>query len=369
MNAYTKTVIIISVLMPLIIILAAGFKVFRWKMYIWLPDYILQKTRPQKRYSGVKHIVFLIVDHYEPGFGDKGAQLNREWLVNYRKLADKHKDSYGRKPQHTWFYAYDHKNELVMPDLSCIVKEGYGEIEFHWHHKHDSNETFPTKLAEGIDWFNSYGAMIDKNGTKSFGFIHGDWSLDNARGAAFCGVSRELDILKSQGCYADFTFPAFANSAQPAKVNSIYYAKDDDKNKSYNTGVDAEVGKENNHDLLIFEGPLTLVDYGAIETDPYPNQKKIDSWINANIHVKSRPEWVFVKTYTHGMQSREVFFSDVTDNMFSYLKEKYGTGKYRLHYVTAREAYNIVKAAEDGKSGDPKDYYDYSIQKPLNRIQ
>ena len=66
------------------------------------------------------------------------------------------------------------------------------------------------------------------------------------------------------------------------------------------------------------------------------------------------------------MQSREVFFSDVTDNMFSYLKKRYGGGQYRLHYITAREAYNIVKAAEDGKNGDPNDYKDYLISKPIN---
>ncbi len=39
-----------------------------------------------------------------------------------------------------------------------------------------------------------------------------------------------------------------------------------------------------------------------------------------------------------------------------------------LHYVTAREAYNIVKAAEAGKSGDPNDYRDFEIPPPANRL-
>ncbi|MBU1701410.1 MAG: hypothetical protein KJ970_09520 [Candidatus Eisenbacteria bacterium] len=34
---------------------------------------------------------------------------------------------------------------------------------------------------------------------------------------------------------------------------------------------------------------------------------------------------------------------------------------YRLHYVSAREAYNIVCAAEDVLSGNPSQYLDYEI--------
>jgi hypothetical protein len=36
--------------------------------------------------------------------------------------------------------------------------------------------------------------------------------------------------------------------------------------------------------------------------------------------------------------------------------------------VTAREAYNIVKAAEAGKSGDPNDFRDFEIAPPANRL-
>ena len=36
---------------------------------------------------------------------------------------------------------------------------------------------------------------------------------------------------------------------------------------------------------------------------------------------------------------------------------------FRLHYVTAREMYNIIKAAEAGKSGDPSAYRDFQIRR------
>jgi hypothetical protein len=38
--------------------------------------------------------------------------------------------------------------------------------------------------------------------------------------------------------------------------------------------------------------------------------------------------------------------------------------RYRLHYVTAREMYNIAKAAESGKSGNAGGYRDFSVSPP-----
>jgi hypothetical protein len=51
--------------------------------------------------------------------------------------------------------------------------------------------------------------------------------------------------------------------------------------------------------------------------------------------------------------------------MHRYLESRYNDGKrYVLHYVTAREAYNIVKAAEAGEQGDPGRYRDYLLPPP-----
>ncbi len=45
--------------------------------------------------------------------------------------------------------------------------------------------------------------------------------------------------------------------------------------------------------------------------------------------------------------------------------QRYNDGRnYRLHYVTAREMFNIARAAMDGKSGDPSAYYDYLVAPP-----
>ena len=51
--------------------------------------------------------------------------------------------------------------------------------------------------------------------------------------------------------------------------------------------------------------------------------------------------------------------------MHEYLTTQYNDGTlYKLHYVTAREMYNIIKAAERGLTGDPSQYRDLIIAPP-----
>jgi hypothetical protein len=75
---------------------------------------------------------------------------------------------------------------------------------------------------------------------------------------------------------------------------------------------------------------------------------------------------VFVKVHTHSAGDAPVVLGKPVDDPFLYLEENYNDGeKYRLHYVTVRELYNIVKAAEAGKPGsNPSAYRDYRIQPP-----
>jgi hypothetical protein len=50
------------------------------------------------------------------------------------------------------------------------------------------------------------------------------------------------------------------------------------------------------------------------------------------------------------------------DGALAYMERRYNDGaRYVLHYITAREAYNLVRAAAANQSGDPRQYYDYVI--------
>ncbi len=133
---------------------------------------------------------------------------------------------------------------------------------------------------------------------------------------------------------------------------------------------------------MIIEGPLTInwkdwrhiiypkVECGDISKSDPPTPGRVDQWIRCNIRVKGRSEWVFVKIYCHGCydSTMEVVLGPQIGEMFTYLESRYNDGaKYKLHYVTARQAYNIIKAAEDGKTGEPGQYRDYVIKPYENR--
>ena len=357
------------------------------KMQYWIPSYLLQILTKEAKIENNQpmHIMFLMVDHFEPS---KQTNVN-VWTKRYPEIASKYSDSNGFNPQYTWFFPIEQKNDIFARQISDLCKKGYGEIQMHLHHLNDTSESLKTKILEGINRYQKYGIFITIDDTINFGFVHGNWALDNSvmkSGKNMCGVNNELTVLKSLGCFADFTFPATGSMAQPMKINSIYYAKDDQlSSKSYNTGIDVNVGKSNDQDLMIIEGPLTLdwsnffnqgypnIENAQLQSSQLPTPKRIDAWVNNRIHVKGKMNWIFIKTYTHGASPKNwkmLFEGGGFEMMFSYLQKKYNDGrKYILHYVTARETYNIIKAAEIGLKGDPSEFRDFIIKPYKNQLK
>ena len=88
---------------------------------------------------------------------------------------------------------------------------------------------------------------------------------------------------------------------------------------------------------------------------------------HTGIHVEGRPEWIFVKIHTHGTQECDLdtLLGASMDTAFTHLEKHYNDGKtWKLHYVSAREMYNIIKAAEAGLAEDPGQYRDHLIPRP-----
>jgi len=370
-------------------------------IHIWLPSYIIQniKSKPRIPYGKPIHIIFAITDHFEPLWNrpsiEQGLARVDAWVKGYPETVKIHVDADGKCPQHTWFYPIDEFRPKHLEELSKLCHAGYGEIELHLHHDNDTAIGLREKIENAKKEFSKYGALIVKtcrNGNTDsdyiypYGFIHGNWSLDNSRrDGKWCGVNNELRILAETGCYADFTMPSAPSDTQSKKINSIYYAVDDpDKPKSYNTGIDVEVNKKPSGDLMMIQGPLCLnwkqrkalifpkIENGSITANNPPTIDRMALWIKQHIHVRGRPDWVFVKVYTHGAQGKnyKAFLGrdGLLDKMYFYLESKYNDGtKYILHYTTAREMYNIIKAAEAGKNGNPNNYRDYIIPPYVNR--
>jgi hypothetical protein len=356
-------------------------------MHVWLGSYIKDALFLHKNLSEHKpvHVMFCHVDHFEPKWQNPGIEIERdrvnEWVNNYPKLAENHRDADGCFPKHTFFYPAEEYRPEHLEKLAALVEAGYGEVEIHLHHDNDTSEGLFEKLREFKKQLLEHN-LLRKNfeGQKlRFGFIHGNWALDNSRkDGRLCGVNNELIVLKNAGCYADFTLPSAPSETQTKKINSIYYAKDDpDQPKSHNTGVDVEVGKSPSGDLMIVQGPLALnwkdrkwgvlpkIDQASIDQVKVPNNDRVDLWIRQAISVKGKEDWIFVKVHSHGAMEAgfPVLLGKPRDRMLSYLETKYNDGEnFILHYVTAREMYNIIKAAENGEKGNPNNFRDYILK-------
>jgi hypothetical protein len=350
-----------------------AYRIVSRKYYVWLPGYIRWALSPREQSTGPIHLFFLFADHFEPG---ENVRLMQRWADEYPKLASRHHDSNGRPPQHTWFYPGEQPIDRNMTSLQKLVAGGYGETELHLHHANDTQQSARERFERAVAYFHRFGFLETADGATHFAFVHGNWGLDNSNGNAFCGADRELEMLRQLGCFADFTFPSIQWQSQPPSVNNIYQATDDDRPKSYATGVPLQVGVQPAGDLMIFQGPLLLVpawratlfvgiDDGNIHPAAPAGPERVDNWIRSRIHVKGRPDWQFVKVHGHGAQSEEDATESLGsrfDSVFSRLESHYNDGvHYVLHYVTAREAYNLVRAAVDGKTGDPRQYYEYVI--------
>ena len=358
-------------------------RMFREKnLSLWVWEYIAQQRRPQYRPQPGEdvHVLFCHVDHFEPLAGPTKTveqERMRAWIEGYPKLAQAHRDSDGRPPQHTWFYPGEQYDEECLNGLSELVKKGYGEIEVHLHHGYDIPERLTAKLQTTLNNFSRHGATVTGEDPPRFayGFIHGNLGLCNSRGTHFCGVNSELVILRETGCYADFSLPNAPCESQTRKINSIYYATDvPGKPKSHDDGIDVEVGKPPQGDLMIIQGPLALdwsnrkfglfprIENGELSSPP--SLPRIRLWVSQHIHVKGRPNWIVVKVSCHGAEDdkRDLVLGHSADAMFDCLEKDYRDRPgYALHYVTARELYNIIKAAEAGEKGNPGQFRDYLI--------
>jgi hypothetical protein len=369
--------------------LLIAFEIKKKNMGRWLPSYFRQQTRQAN--GKLTHVMFAFVDHYEPYAGNANAATAlrrvKQWHDEYPKMAGQFIDADGRHPQHSFFYPQEEYDPALLDLVSDLCWRNFGEIEIHLHHENDTPQGLSDKITSFTKTLSDeHGALSRDTVTNKpvFAFIHGNWTLDNsASDGSHCGINNEIEELEKLGCYCDFTFPSAPNETQPEKINSIYYAIDDPHSpKSHNDGVDMKVGGKKEGNLLLIQGPLCLnwkwrkwgiiprIENGDIRNSSPPLSARVDAWIKQRIQVKGKPDWIFVKIHTHGAQepSFDAVLGNPVKQMHGHLQERYNDGSaYSLHYVSAREMFNIAKAAESGKEGNPNDYRDFILKKPKFR--
>jgi hypothetical protein len=344
----------------------------------------LWRRAREPRCAGPRHLLFALCDHFEPLWGDAppAAATRRvaAWTASYPALADEFRDADGRVPQHSFFFPGEQYSPAYLEALGHLARDGYGEVELHLHHDGDSPARLLASLQRFVSDLSAHGHLSrDAQGRARFAFIHGNWCLANARAdRRWCGVDSEVALLFEAGCYADFTFPSAPDATQPQRINQIYWPTGDlCAARSYERGERARVGTVMHDRILMIQGPLSLarhpgrvaprIENGALTSQDPPSARRLATWVRQNIHVEGRPEWVFVKVHTHGAgeQTARCLLGADGRALHRALGAHYNDGeRWLLHYVTAREMFNIARAAMDGRSGDPAEHRDYILPPP-----
>ena len=349
-------------------------------------DYLRDTPRRRPPSPGEPvHVLLCVADHYEPKWGDApptvAARRVDDWSEAYPRLFAGFRDSDGRPPRHTFFYPAEEYEPRYLDTLAELCQAGFGEVEVHLHHHDDTSANLRRTLLEFKETLaGRHGLLARRRGSDevAYGFIHGNWALDNSRpDGRFCGVNDELDALRETGCYADFTMPSAPDRCQTRTINRIYYALDDPRHpRSHDRGVEVGVGPAPEAGLMMIQGPLLLdwsrrkwgllprPENGCLQGNQAPSMARLEGWIRARISIRSRPDWLFVKLHTHGTQEaiRDVLLGEPMVRFHRELAERMAADPdFHVHYVTAREMYNLARAAEAGFAGTVSEARDFEL--------
>lgn len=350
---------------------------------VWRAGEVVRRaTKPE----GTSHLIFVVANHFEPGLGNTAIRRLERWCELARSTGDAIRDHDGTPFRHTNFFPAEQYERPLLDQLSGLQSDGYGEVEIHLHHGVDQPdtaentkrqlETFRDVLAEDHKCLARSTSPVDSQ--PKYGFVHGNWALANSAGGRFCGVDSEMQILADTGCYADFTLPSVPYQSQVARINAIYQCGHPfAEARPHRSGPGLKVGD----DLklpIIFTGPLVFdwtrrlrglpvprVEDGALAQNYPLSLNRLKGWRSAGIGVRNRPDWIFIKLYCHG------FFEWDQDLMIGEQMKRFmqevlelgdRTGEFKVHFASAREAFNMVAAAVDGKQGEPGSYRDYKLR-------
>jgi hypothetical protein len=358
----------------------------------WLiryPIWRLQETMSRNGNADrPRHLIFLVANHFEPAVGPEGITQLDAWCKLAKDTGDAIRDHDGTPFRHTNFFPAEQYERQRLEMLAALQAEGYGEVEVHFHHGIDQPDTAENTrcvLENFRDTLAEEHKLLSREGPEAspkYAFVHGNWALANSAGGRFCGVDSEMKILAETGCYADFTLPSAPDSSQVPRFNAIYECGNPlSEARPHRSGPSVRVGTQPELPI-IFTGPLVFdwsrrvrglpiprIEDGALAQNYPLTLNRFNNWRNAHITVEGRPEWIFIKLYSHGFfeWDQDAMIGDQLKRFMTEVRELADrTGEFQIHFASAREAFNMVMAAVDGHAGPPGKYRDYRLRQIMN---
>jgi hypothetical protein len=127
---------------------------------------------------------------------------------------------------------------------------------------------------------------------------------------------------------------------------------------------------------MLIQGPLVLdwkrrrrgiiprIENGCIQWNQPAIIDRLDAWLKARVQVPTRPDWFFVKLHTHGATepNQRVLLGEPMVKFHRELARRAAADpNFHIHYVTAREMYNLARAAEASWMGSVNDARDFEL--------
>jgi hypothetical protein len=337
---------------------------------VWLPGYSKARLRSSGR-TAIKRIWVAFTDHFEPGWREPNnlpvVERVERWRKRWPVIAARHLDSAGRPPCYTFFYPEEQYEPRTMDQLASLREDGVGDVEVHLHHDRDTESSFVERMTTFVDRLHKRHGLLHRLGNRTvFGFIHGNWALDNSLpGGRFCGLNNEISLLRDLGCYADFTLPSAPSPSQTRMVNTIYWATDDPlRPKSHDTGIPVTRGGPVAGDLMMIPGPLTVnfrewrtklvpkLECGELAGNCLPTRHRARLWTRVAPRIG---EDLFVKLFGHGAPEKNALpmleDGGILDRTLDYLKDEAADLGAQIFFVSAWEMWRAIDAVR--LAGDP----------------
>jgi hypothetical protein len=346
---------------------------------IWLQPYLADRAR---RVMGegsprVQHVWFAIADHFEPFWNHADHETARRrvnaWRDRWPEVAARVSRNYAcPPPRYTFFYPVEQYQPDLLDALAEMTHEGIADVEVHIHHDGEGREDFIHRIGAFCETLRGrHGLLRTVDGRIRFGFIHGNWALDNSlEGGRWCGLNDEITILRQLGCYADFTMPSGASPSQARTINSVYWCTDDPSApKSYDRGTPVHAGERTSGDLLMIPGPFGLrwkerlvprLETGEIAAYDPPTAYRARHWFDLAPRIG---EHAFLKLYTHGAtpSNSEALLSADLFKLFTLAGAEAERRGAKIHFVSAWQMYLAVAAISQGL--DPlREVFDGSLR-------